>query len=73
LDDLNQLTERIIGCGIEVHRHLGPGLLEATYEQALCIELADSGLKYSRQVPFPILYKGRTLENIVWICLWKMP
>jgi GxxExxY protein len=61
LEDLNQLTERIIGCGIEVHRHLGPGLLEATYEEALCIELSESGLKYGRQVPFPILYKGRRL------------
>ncbi len=61
MDDLNQLTERIIGCGIEVHRHLGPGLLGATYEQALCIELAESEMKYERQVPFPILYKNRTL------------
>jgi GxxExxY protein len=61
LDDPNQLTERIIGCAIEVHRNLGPGLLENTYEEALCIELADAEIKYRRQVPFPILYKGRTL------------
>ena len=61
MEDLNQLTEKIIGCGIEVHRHLGPGLLEATYEEALCIELTESGMKYGRQVPFPILYEGRTL------------
>lgn len=61
MEDLNQLTERIIGCGIEVHRHLGPGLLEATYEEALCIEFQESGIKYKRQLPFPILYKGRTL------------
>ena len=61
MDDLNQLTEKIIGCAIEVHRNLGPGLLEATYEEALCIELADCGTKYRRQAPFPIHYKGRTL------------
>jgi GxxExxY protein len=63
LEDLNQLTERIIGCGIEVHRVLGPGLLEATYEEALCIEFAEAGLKFSRQVPFPIMYKGRVLGD----------
>ncbi len=61
MEEINQLTERIIGCAIEVHRNLGPGLLEAIYEEALCIELGHSGLKYRRQVPFPILYKGRTL------------
>ena len=63
MDDLNQITERIIGCAIEVHRNLGPGLLENTYEEALCIELADAGLKHQRQVTFPILYKGRTLRE----------
>jgi GxxExxY protein len=61
LDDLNQTTERIIGCAIEVHRTLGPGLLENTYEEAMCIELTDAGLKYQRQLPFPILYKGKAL------------
>jgi GxxExxY protein len=61
LDDLNQITERIIGCAIEVHRNLGPGLLENTYEEAMCIELTDAGLKFQRQLPFPILYKGRAL------------
>jgi GxxExxY protein len=61
LDEINQLTESIIGCAIEVHRELGPGLLEAIYEEALCIELTDAGLKYQRQVPFPIQYKGRAL------------
>lgn len=61
MDDLNRLTERIIGCGIEVHRHLGPGLLEAVYEEALCIEFQESGIEYKRQLPFPILYKNRAL------------
>jgi len=55
------LTHQIIGCAIEVHRHLGPGLLEATYEKALCIELAEGGLAYTRQVPVPVLYKGHLI------------
>ena len=58
---LDKLTEKIIGCGIEVHRHLGPGLLERTYEAALCIELEAAGLRYQRQLAFPVTYKGRTI------------
>ena len=61
MDDINQITEKIIGCAIEVHRTLGPGLLEATYEGALCIEFTDAGMKFQRQMPFPIMYKGRNL------------
>ena len=52
------LTERIIGCGIEVHRHLGPGLLEKVYESAMCIELEAAGLSFRRQVGIPVVYKG---------------
>ena len=55
---LNALTERIIGCGIEVHRHLGPGLAEAAYESALCIELKLAHLEFVRQVGVPLFYKG---------------
>lgn len=55
------LTHSIIGCGIVVHRHLGPGLPEATYEEALCIELSDAGLTYTRQVAVPVTYKGRVI------------
>ena len=58
---LKELTERIIGCAIEVHRQLGPGLLEATYESALCIELNSAGLKHVRQPIFPVLYKGQAI------------
>ena len=61
MDEINRLTERIIGCAIEVHRQLGPGLLEGTYELALCIELSDAGLKYGRQVAVPVVYKGRDI------------
>ncbi len=59
--ECNILTERIIGCAIEVHRTQGPGLLEATYESALCVELEDHGIKFSRQVPVPVVYKGRNI------------
>jgi GxxExxY protein len=55
------LTHQIIGCAIEVHRQLGPGLLEATYEEALCIELDDAALPYTRQVRVPVSYKGRLI------------
>jgi GxxExxY protein len=58
---LKQLTERIIGCAIEVHRQLGPGLLEQTYEAALCIELQNAGVNFVRQPIFPVLYKGQTI------------
>lgn len=57
----DKLTERIIGCAIEVHRQLGPGLLESAYEAALCIEFDDVGLAYKRQFITPVLYKGRTI------------
>lgn len=55
------LTERIIGCAIAVHRELGPGLLEATYEEALCIEFELAGLSFRRQMSVPVLYKGRNI------------
>ena len=57
----NSLTGRIIGCGIEVHRELGPGLTESNYEEALCIELTAAGLSYVRQVSVPVVYKGQQI------------
>ncbi|HEV8589059.1 MAG TPA: GxxExxY protein [Pyrinomonadaceae bacterium] len=60
-EGLKQLTETIIGCAIEVHRQLGPGLLEQTYEAALCIELQNAGMKFVRQPIFPVIYKGQTI------------
>ena len=53
---LNDLSERIIGAAIEVHRALGPGLLEAPYEACLCHELEKRGLKFERQKPLPLTY-----------------
>jgi GxxExxY protein len=63
LRDAENLTERIIGCAIEVHRHLGPGLLESAYERAMCVELADSGLCFECEVLLPVVYKGRTVGD----------
>lgn len=57
-----ELTQQIIGAAIEVHRHLGPGLLESTYEQCLCYELSQRGLAFERQVPIPVRYKGVLLD-----------
>ena len=58
VQNLNAITEQIIGCAIEVHRHLGPGLLEGAYEEALCVELELQGLSFQRQLTLPALYKG---------------
>ncbi len=59
---INQITEKIIGCAIEVHKGLGPGLLESAYEECLCYELNRIGLKFERQVPLPVVYKGVKLD-----------
>ena len=56
------LTDRVIGASIEVHRHLGPGLLESAYEACLCHELELCGIRYVRQHSVPIAYKGRLLD-----------
>jgi GxxExxY protein len=55
---LNYVTERVIGCAIEVHRALGPGLLEHTYEEAMCLEMDRRRLHFARQSMFPVKYKG---------------
>lgn len=61
MEQLNAITEQIIGCAIEVHKNLGPGLLESIYEKALCCELGLKVIKYKSQVMIPILYKGNLL------------
>lgn len=61
-DPVNQLTEKIIGAAIEVHRHLGPGLLESAYETCLAYELEQAGLQVERQKPLPIIYKEIHLD-----------
>jgi GxxExxY protein len=61
MDHGDEITERILGCAIEVHRTLGPGLLETTYEAAMCVELAEAGLRFARQLPVPVVYKGHPI------------
>ena len=56
------LTERIIGAAIEVHRELGPGLLESAYEECLCYELSSGGMAFRRQVELPVVYKSIRLN-----------
>ena len=60
--NINDLTGDVIGAAIEVHKALGPGLLESTYEQCLCIELGLRNLAYERQKEIPITYKGVNLD-----------
>jgi len=61
-EKLNQLTEVVIGSAIDVHRLLGPGLLESTYEMCLCRELALRGVSFERQKAIPVIYKGVKLD-----------
>jgi GxxExxY protein len=61
--ELNRLTQKIIGAAIEVHRHLGPGLLESTYEVCLVFELEKLGLKVERQKALPVVYKEVQLDQ----------
>jgi GxxExxY protein len=56
------LTDQIIGAAIEVHRALGPGLLESAYEECLCHEFHLRGLSFRRQIPLPVEYKGVRLD-----------
>ena len=57
----NAVTERVIKCAIEVHRQLGPGLLESVYEEAMNIECSMDGLDVQRQLKIPVLYRGKTI------------
>ena len=61
--DINQLTSKIIGAAIEVHKTIGPGLLEGIYEDCLCIELERRGIPFERQKRIDIEYKGVKLNN----------
>lgn len=67
--EYNKLTERIIGAAIEVHKELGPGLLESVYEICLIKELKRSGLRVESQVLLPVVYKDEVLEKEFFIDL----
>ena len=62
---INSLTERIIGAAIEVHKSLGPGLLESIYEEALCHEFGLIGLAFTRQMPVTMIYKDKEIKGQV--------
>ncbi len=62
LSHSSALSEKVIGLAIDVHRHLGPGLLESAYEQCLSFELMQSGIAHRRQVPLPVVYKEVRLD-----------
>ena len=57
-----ELTENVIGAAIDVHRALGPGLLESVYEECLCYELSCRGLNFQRQLELPVVYKNVRLD-----------
>jgi GxxExxY protein len=59
----DELTEKIIGAAIEVHKELGPGLLESIYEEALCYEFDLRRIKYERQFPADVIYKGKIIRG----------
>jgi GxxExxY protein len=67
-DRLDEITRRIIGAAIEVHRHLGPGLLESAYETCLVFELKQLGFVVEQQKPLPVLIRAlRSIAAIAWI------
>ena len=61
-ESLNELSGKIVDAAVEVHRHLGPGLLESAYEACLARELTDRGVAFKRQAELPIRYKGEELD-----------
>jgi GxxExxY protein len=62
LNEEDKLSKEIIGAAIEVHRHLGPGLLESAYEECLCKELEIRDVAFERQKPLAVIYKGIALD-----------
>jgi GxxExxY protein len=68
--DVNDVTKNIIGASIEVHKALGPGLLESAYEECLCHELRLSHLHFSRQIRLPLVYEGVTSTVATELIYW---
>jgi len=64
---INNLAYKIVGCAIEVHKHLGPGLLESVYQKCFIDELISKGLKVKAEVQLPVVYKGKDLGNLLRI------
>src|SRR4051812_40044309 len=62
-DEVDRVAYAVIGAAIEVHRELGPGHLEGFYEEAMCVELSLRGIRYHRQAPVGLVYKGHPIGN----------
>ncbi|PYL29323.1 MAG: GxxExxY protein [Verrucomicrobia bacterium] len=60
--EFDELSRKVIGCAIEVHRNLGPGLLESTYRQCLACELSHTGIPFQMEVPLPVRYREILLD-----------
>lgn len=60
--EFDELSQNVIGCAIEVHRNLGPGLLESTYRQCLACELSHAGISFQMELPLPVRYKDLLLD-----------
>ena len=60
--EINEITQKIIGCAIEVHKNLGPGLLESAYKECLAFDLTKAGLSIKRQQPVPVVYRDIKLD-----------
>src|SRR5947199_7158684 len=60
--EFDELSRSVIGCAIEVHRNLGPGLLESTYRQCLACELSHAQISFQMELPLPVLYKEMLLD-----------
>jgi len=60
--EFDELSRKVIGCAIEVHRNLGPGLLESTYRQCLAYELSQASIPFQMEMPLPVHYKGTLLD-----------
>ena len=60
--EFDELSRSVIGCAIEVHRNLGPGLLESTYRQCLACELSHAGISFQMELPLPVRYKDILLD-----------
>ncbi|MGF1582039.1 MAG: GxxExxY protein [Gemmataceae bacterium] len=67
----DDLTEQIIGAAIEVHRHLGPGLLESIYEEAMCVELGLRDISFARQIEVDVIYKEHIIKGQKLVIFWS--
>jgi len=64
--EFDELSNKVIGCAVEVHRHLGPGLLESAYERCLSFEFSAAGIRHEAQKEFEIDYKGVLVQRDIW-------